>query len=153
MLSSRPTAHDPHRTKVACVWFVSGIATVSTSTDVRPQRLARARTSRSAALTTLWPTRKAGVAETVLLLGRHTGKPAMCSNRGLAHSPNNPVERQAARRLGIDDAAGVIGAHKTAETHQPEVRVNAYFGEYRGEADDRLWPIRLLGRILVPLAH
>src|SRR5439155_4378130 len=44
------------------------------------------------------------------------------------------------------------GTDDAVQAHQPQIRVDAYFGEYRREAEDRLRPVRLFDRIVVPVA-
>src|SRR5260370_29098407 len=56
-------------------------------------------------------------------------------HQGLADTPDNSANRLAACSLGIDDLAAVVGAHKAVHTHEPEVRINAYLGEDRREAE------------------
>src|SRR5205807_7606686 len=73
--------------------------------------------------------------------------------QGLAHAPDGAPDGLAARRLGIDDPAGVVGAHEAVEAHQPEIRIDAYLREHRGEAEDRLRSVRLLARIVVTAGH
>src|SRR6267142_5388362 len=56
--------------------------------------------------------------------------------QGLSHTPDDAADRLAARRFRIDDPAGVIGADKAVQAHEPEVRVDAYLSKNRGEAED-----------------
>src|SRR5579863_46144 len=56
-------------------------------------------------------------------------------HQGLADTPYNSADRLAARGLRIDHSTTVVGAYKTIQTHQTKVRVNANFGEDRGEAE------------------
>ena len=71
----------------------------------------------------------------------------------LSDAPDDAADRLAARRLWIDDPAGVIGADEAIQAHEPEVRVDAHLGEDGGEAEDRLGPVRLLDRIVVAVPH
>src|SRR4029077_3142505 len=73
--------------------------------------------------------------------------------QGLPHAPDDAPDGLAARGLGIDDPAGVVGADKAAQADQPEVRVDAYFREDGGETEDRLRSVRLRDRIVISVGY
>src|SRR4029077_10319028 len=56
----------------------------------------------------------------------------------LPYAPDDPTDRLTASRLGIDDAASVVGTDHTVQAHQPQLGVDAYLGKDRREAEDRL---------------
>src|SRR2546426_6939723 len=72
--------------------------------------------------------------------------------QGLPYAPDDPADRLTASGLGIDDTAGGVGTDDAVQAHPPQIRVDAYFGKDRGEAEDRLRPVRLFDRIVVPVA-
>ena len=81
------------------------------------------------------------------------GSVSDCSSRAWPDAPDDAADRLAARRLRIDDPAGVIGADEAIQAHEPEVRVDAHLGKDGGEAEDRLGAVRLLDGVVVAVPH
>src|SRR5437879_6124092 len=71
----------------------------------------------------------------------------------LPGAPDDPADGLTSSGLGIDDAAGVVGADEAVQAHQAKIGVDAYFGEHGGEAEDRLRSLRLFDWIVIAVAH